>query len=84
MAIAQLKAYDEFIEFITSNPSLQDVANFFLSDDVQSHIQVLRERNQQGTLTPEQVDEMSEYMRLEYIIQQAKVRAYEKLDSQSA
>ena len=82
MAITQLKAYEEFVEFITSHPTIEDVTNFHLSDESQQAIRDLLDANRNGNLTAQEAAELDEYVRLEYIIQQAKVRACEKLDRQ--
>lgn len=79
MAIARLKAYDEFVEFITSNPTVIQVAEFHLSDETQARIRFLLDVNRNDKLTEADAEELDEYVRLEYIIQKAKVRAYEKL-----
>ncbi len=79
MAIARLKAYDEFVEFITSNPTIAQVAEFHLSEETQSRIRFLLDINRNDKLTQSDTEELEEYVRLEYIIQKAKVRAYEKL-----
>jgi hypothetical protein len=81
MAISRLKAYAEFADFITSEPKLEDVANYHLSDESQATIRALLDANRDGKLSREQAEELDEYERLEYIIQTAKIRAYEKLDS---
>jgi hypothetical protein len=79
MAITRLKAYAEFAEFITSEPKLEDVANYHLSEDSQAAIRALLDANRDGKLSKEQSEELDEYERLEYILQLAKVRAYERL-----
>jgi hypothetical protein len=80
MAVVRLKAYEEFFEFITSNPTLQEIADFHHSDVTNARIQELLEINQQRRLTTDEEEELNEYERLEYIIQGVKVRAFEKLD----
>ena len=79
MAIAHLAAYDEFVEFITSNPTTKAVSEFRLSDAAEEHINALLEANREGTITPEELDELDEYIRLEHLMRSAKIRAFEKL-----
>ena len=80
MAIAHLKAYDEFVDFITSEPSLQAVSEYRLSDETEAHISALLEANREGTLMPDEISDLDEYLRLEHIARKAKIRAIEKLD----
>ncbi len=79
MAIAQLAAYDEFIEFFTSNPTLEQISEFRLSDASDAHINRLLEANRLGRLDPRDKDELDEYIRLEHLMRKAKLRAFEKL-----
>jgi hypothetical protein len=80
MAIAQLKAYDEFVEFITSSPTLEQVTTFRLSDESEATISLLLEANRTRSLTSEEEAELDDYLRLEHIMRKAKIRAFEKLD----
>ena len=82
MAIAQLKAYEEFVEFITSSPTLEKMTEFRLSDESEAAIRELLDANRARALTAEEAAELDEYLRLEHIMRQAKIRAFEKLDQQ--
>ncbi len=68
MAIAHLAAYEEFTEFITSSPTLNEIVDFHLSDATDAHISALLGRNGEGTLTEVEEAELDEYIRLEHII----------------
>lgn len=83
MAIAQLQAYDEFVEFITSSPTLEQIAEFRLSDVSEARISSLLEANQNRRLTSSEEAELDEYIRLEHIMRKAKIRAFEKLDQKA-
>ncbi len=83
MAIAQLQAYEEFVEFITSSPSLEQIANFRLSDEAENHISQLLDANQNRRLSQAEAAELDEYLRLEHIMRKAKIRAIEKLDQRT-
>lgn len=80
MAIANLPAYEEFVEFITSAPSLEQVSKLHLSEATEARINALLNRNREGTITPAESAELDEYLRLEHIMRKAKIRAIEKLD----
>lgn len=83
MAIAQLQAYDEFVEFITSSPTLEQIAEFRLSDVSEARISSLLEANRSRRLTSLEEAELDEYIRLEHIMRKAKIRAFEKLDQKA-
>lgn len=83
MAIAHVKAYDEFVEFITSSPSLEALANFRLSAESEARFSTLLEANRAGTLTSVEEAELDELIRLEHLMRKAKIRAFEKLHAVS-
>ena len=83
MAITQVNAYDEFIEFITSSPTLEQIANFTISEAAQQRIRELRDANRNRRLTDTEDAELDEYIRLDHIVRKAKIRAYQKLDQQA-
>ena len=80
MAIRNVSAYDEFVEFITSSPTLQQIAEFRFSENTQSLISNLLEANRNGNLADSDEVELDEYLRVEHLVRKAKIRAYEKLD----
>lgn len=80
MAIAQLEAYHEFVEFITSTPTLEEMSRFRLSDSSEERISYLLEQNRQEDISSEETQELDEYLRLEHIMRQVKIRAFEKLN----
>lgn len=81
MAIRNVSAYDEFVEFITSSPTLEQIAEFRFSQNTQSRISQLLEANQKGKLADYDEAELDEYLRVEHLVRKAKIRAYEKLDA---
>ena len=82
MQLTQITAYDEFVEFITSLPTLEQIANFTLSASAQARVNELLDANRNRRLTYTEEAELDEYVRLEHIVRKAKLRAYEKLDQQ--
>jgi hypothetical protein len=71
--------YAEFIEFITSEPDLDAMANFRLSAESEARISRLLAANREGTLNEDDEGELDDYLRLEHIMRLMKYRAYEKL-----
>lgn len=80
MAIAQLSAYHEFVEFITSMPTLEEMSQFRLSDSTEARISFLLEQNRQSRISHDETQELDEYLRLEHIMRQVKICAFEKLN----
>lgn len=80
MAIIHVPAYDEFVEFITSSPSLKEISEFRLSPATQQQISALLDSNRNGSLTAEESDLLDEYLRVEHLMRKIKIRAFEKLD----
>lgn len=79
MAVIQRTPYQEFAEFVTSSPTLEQIAAFRLSDESDAHISYLLQANRDGVLSPEEEAELADYTRLEHLMRIVKIRAYEKL-----
>ncbi len=77
--IIKLSAYDEFVEFITSSPPLEEISEFRLSAETEARFSELLEANRNRSLTDLEEAELDEFMRLEHIVRKAKIRAFEKL-----
>lgn len=71
--------YDEFAEFITSEPTLEQIVQFQVSEMAQSRISELLAANRNRRLTDSEEIELNEYQRLEHIVRRAKIRALQKL-----
>lgn len=72
--------YDEFVEFITSSPSLEAITQFRLSDEAEQRVSQLLTLSREGHLSAEDAAELDEYQRVEHLMRMAKLRAFEKLD----
>ena len=84
MAIKQVSAYDEFVDFMTSLPSLEEITNYTISLTAQARVNGLLAANRNRRLTDSEAAELDEYERLEHMIRRAKLRAFEKLSQQQA
>ena len=80
MQVVDINAYDEFVEFITSSPTLEQIADFRLSEAAEARIGELLDANRNRRLTDAEENELNEYLRLEHMVRKAKIRAYEKLN----
>lgn len=82
MAVSRTSAvYDEFIEFITSSPTLEQIAAYQLSEAAEARIDDLQEQNNNGDITADELAELDDYLRIEHLIRMAKIRAREKLSA---
>jgi hypothetical protein len=82
MAVKTLSAYDEFIDFITALPSLEDVAHYTISEAAQARVSELLSANKNRRLTDAEEAELDEYERLERTIRRAKIHAFARLEQQ--
>jgi hypothetical protein len=67
------------IEFITTSPTLNQIAAYQLSPESEERIEYLLDQNGEGKITPEEYDELEDYLRVEHIMRGAKLVALEKL-----
>jgi hypothetical protein len=74
-------AYFEIIDFIASGTTPESVISFHPSRDVEERVSELIEREKDGTISPDEKDELDQVMELEHIIRMAKIRAREILSS---
>lgn len=71
--------YLEFIEFITSQPTLAEMAQYQLSSAGEARISALLEANRQGELSAAEHAELDDYLRLEHLMRMMKYMAMSKL-----
>lgn len=69
MDVIEINAYDE---------TLDQIANFRLSEAAEQRISDLLDANRNRRLTDAEDAELNEYLRLEHMVRKAKIRAYEK------
>lgn len=74
-------AYEEILDFVTSAPSLAQIAAFSHSEATQERIAYLFAAQEAETITPEERDELREFEKAAYFIAQLKVRARRRLDA---
>ena len=79
MAVIYRAPYDEFIQFMTSSPSLGEIAEYRLSEEAEERIEYLLDQNGEGLLTPEERVELEDFQRVEHMMREAKLIALEKL-----
>jgi hypothetical protein len=82
MAVKSISAYDEFVDFITSLPTLEAIIDYNISPTAQARVSELLAASRNRRLTDAESAELDEYERLEHTIRKAKIRAFERLEEQ--
>ncbi len=84
MAIHDLKAYEDFVQFTASAPMLEQIAAYYLPDDAQTRMSDLLEANQNRRLTDAEIQELDDYQELGRLVRRIKIAAHVKLAQQKA
>ncbi len=82
MATARISAYDEVVDFLTSEPTPEQIIAFRPSLAVQERINHLLEANRNGTITSDEQSELDEFEEIEHLMRRLKIRAHTKLQPQ--
>ena len=75
MSVTRISAYDEVIDFLTSEPTPAQIIAFRPSPAVQERINYLLEANRNGTLSPDEQRELDEFEEIEHLMRRLKIRA---------
>lgn len=73
------RAIDEILDFVTSSPTLDEIVNFTYSDETLERVTYLSEQESNDALTIEEQDELREFKRAAYVMEQLKIRAQRRL-----
>lgn len=71
--------YEEFAQFITSAPSLEQLAEYRLSHEINQRVNTLLDANRSRALTVEEQAELDEFIQVNHLMQLIKDSAAEKL-----
>jgi hypothetical protein len=71
-SILPAHVYRYILDFIASNPTPQQIADFRPTPEMQERLQLLLNRNKSGDLTPDEEAELDEYGRIEHIVMMLK------------
>jgi hypothetical protein len=82
MHVLTRQVHSEFADFLTSNPSLEEIAAFQLSDEAEARISHLLELNRTGQINRDEQQELDDYLHLEHLMRLTKIRAIAKLKQQ--
>jgi hypothetical protein len=71
--------YQEFLDFLISQPTSEQIISFKASETSQSRLQILLQKNREDTITPAETAELDLYEQLDTLIGFLKIRAYTTL-----
>ena len=77
------RIYVQLVSFITSRPTIEDLAHFQLSRENEAYISTLLEANQTRRLSDAEAATLQEYDRIEHLLTMIKLTALETLQSQA-
>ena len=72
-------AYDEFVEFIASGSTPQEVIDFRPSEATKAKVAELIHRQKTRNLSAEETAELDHYLHIEHVMRLAKARARQRL-----
>ncbi|MBI1278222.1 MAG: hypothetical protein GC179_08855 [Anaerolineaceae bacterium] len=76
--------FSEITDFLATNPTPQEIIDYQLSEDLQACAHELLERNGEDQLTPEERDEMFDFVRVDEMMSLLKAKMKLKLRNASA
>lgn len=71
---------DEFVDFLSEAPSKEQLTEFHFSEVMQTRLRYLLDKNKEGGLTSEELQELDEMELLDHIVTLLKGRVFEKLE----
>ena len=84
MAVAPEKTVSDVVtDFLSSAPTLEEIAGYRLPDELQARAHALLEKNRDGTLSAEERAEMEEFRQIDHLMTLVKGKARLKLKAQS-
>lgn len=71
--------YNEFLNFLMTRPSPQEIVNFKTSSATQNRLRELLEKNQELQLTQMEQSELDAYEQVDYVMTLLKAKAHNQL-----
>ncbi|MCC3537139.1 MAG: hypothetical protein JGK03_23805 [Microcoleus sp. PH2017_25_DOB_D_A] len=71
--------YQEVLDFLIKSPIPQDIVNFKVSQQAQTRLQILLDKNRESTLNEIEIAELDVYEQLEHLMILLKARAYSEI-----
>ncbi|MCA9890183.1 MAG: hypothetical protein KC546_17510 [Anaerolineae bacterium] len=75
--------FDVITDFLATEPSPQEIIDYFLPDDLQARADYLAERNGEGLLTISEGEEHDEFIKVDRMFSLLKTKMKLKLKQQS-
>ncbi len=79
MAVMRLSADDEVVDFLTSEPTPEQILAFRPSELVQERINYLLDANRNSSLSSIEQGELDEFEEIEHFMRRLKIRVLTKL-----
>jgi hypothetical protein len=76
-------AYQEILDFLIGRPTAKQIIHFTVSEDSQTYLQTLLQKNREAGLTAQEVAEMDLYEQLDTLMGFLKIRAHTSLNQVS-
>lgn len=74
-ASATARASAEIVNFLSANPSPQEVSGFYISDELQERLDYLLDMNREGEIEESEQYELDEWMKFDHITIMLKAQA---------
>ncbi len=71
--------FGEITDFLATNPTPEEIIAYRLPDDLQARAHELLDKNGEGKLTPEEYDEMFDFVRVDDMMSLLKIKMRIKL-----
>ncbi|XZN91698.1 MAG: hypothetical protein ACM65M_02110 [Microcoleus sp.] len=71
--------YQEVLDFLIKSPIPQEIVNFKVSQQAQTRLQILLDKNRESTLNEMEIAELDVYEQLEHLMILLKARAYSEI-----
>lgn len=76
MAVArENRLFDEIVDFLASAPSTDELIAYQLPEHLDERLHELLDRNSNEGLTPDERDELQEFLRLDHLLTMVKLKA---------
>lgn len=79
MPTQEPRAYDEYVQFVTSAPSLEQIITFRPSQTTKARVRYLQQVGRSGQLTQAERSELEEFTRADRLLHDLKIRARRRL-----
>jgi hypothetical protein len=76
------KALDSFVDFVLSQPKLEQIAAFNFPDELDAELHDYLDKNSQGMLSQEEKPELEAVLQLGHLVTLLKVKAFDILDTE--